>query len=126
MLQEYWKYLNGYEKSIFCFTSDHGDMLGDHHLWRKTYAYEGPSNIPFIVKWPAGKRGKLARGSELENPVELHDFLPTFLGAAGAEIPKEMNGLSLQPNQGAWASEVYVLNSKALQCEYTPKRWTAS
>ena len=22
----------------FCFTSDHGDMQGDHNLWRKTYA----------------------------------------------------------------------------------------
>ena len=84
-----------YENSIICFTSDHGNMLGDHHHWRKTYAYEGSSNIPFIVKWPAGKRGKLARASELENPVELRDFLPTFLDAAGVEIPKEMDGLSL-------------------------------
>jgi len=40
-----------YENSIICFTSDHGDMLGDHHHWRKTYAYEGSSNIPFILTW---------------------------------------------------------------------------
>ena len=31
----------------------------------------------------------------MENTTELRDFLPTFLDAAGAEIPKEMDGISL-------------------------------
>lgn len=84
-----------YENSIICFTSDHGDMLGDHHHWRKTYAYEGSANIPFLMKWPKAMKGKLKRGSKLENTAELRDFLPTFLDAAGEEIPKEMDGLSL-------------------------------
>lgn len=84
-----------YENSIICFTSDHGDMMGDHHHWRKTYAYEGSANIPYLLKWPDGFDGKLARGSKLENTTELRDFLPTFLDAAGVEIPKEMDGLSL-------------------------------
>ncbi len=84
-----------YENSIICFTSDHGDMMGDHHHWRKTYAYEGSANVPFIFKWQAGFKGKLKRGSKLENPTELRDFLPTFLDAANADIPEEMDGLSL-------------------------------
>jgi arylsulfatase A-like enzyme len=25
---------------LIVYTSDHGDMTGDHHLWRKSYAYE--------------------------------------------------------------------------------------
>jgi arylsulfatase A-like enzyme len=84
-----------YENSIICFTSDHGDMLGDHHHWRKTYAYEGSSNIPLILKWPGSIAGTLQRGSTLENPTELRDVFPTFLDAAGAEIPSEMDGLSI-------------------------------
>ncbi|MEN8228123.1 MAG: arylsulfatase [Bacteroidota bacterium] len=84
-----------YENSIICFTADHGDMLGDHHHWRKTYAYEGSANIPYLFKWPDGINGKLARGKKLENPVELRDFLPTFLDAAGVNIPEEMDGMSL-------------------------------
>ncbi len=84
-----------YEDAIICFTSDHGDMLGDHYLWRKTYAYEGSANIPYILKWPESFTGKTKRGSVLENTTELRDFLPTFLDAAGVEIPGDMDGLSL-------------------------------
>lgn len=84
-----------YENSIICFTSDHGDMMGDHYHWRKTYAYEGSANIPFIVKWPEGIKAGIKRGSKLENPTELRDFLPTFLDAAGADVPDDMDGMSL-------------------------------
>ncbi len=84
-----------YENAIICFTSDHGDMLGDHHHWRKTYPYEGSANIPYLLKWPAGYDINLARGSKLENVVELRDFLPTFLDAAGESIPADMDGISL-------------------------------
>ncbi len=31
---------NMYDDALICFVSDHGDMLGDHHMWRKTYPYE--------------------------------------------------------------------------------------
>lgn len=84
-----------YKNSIICFTSDHGDMLGDHHHWRKTCAYEGSSNIPFLLKWPQNFKANLKRGSTHKNVVELRDFLPTFLDASGAEIPDDMDGLSL-------------------------------
>jgi len=84
-----------YENSLILFTSDHGDMLGDHHHWRKTYAYEGSAKVPFLLKWPQSVRGNLARGSVLDHPVELRDILPTFLDAAGSEIPGNMDGHSL-------------------------------
>ncbi len=28
-----------YDDALICFVSDHGDMMGDHHHWRKTYAF---------------------------------------------------------------------------------------
>lgn len=84
-----------YDNTLILFTSDHGDMLGDHHHWRKTYAYEGSANIPFIMKSPSASKNQIERGSILPNPVELRDVLPTFLDAAGADIPNEMDGKSL-------------------------------
>lgn len=82
-----------YENALICYVSDHGDMLGDHHHWRKTYPYEGSSHIPYIVKWPA--RYHFPKGTKVENPVELRDLLPTFLEAGGGCAPSDMDGQSL-------------------------------
>ncbi|MFV0554289.1 MAG: arylsulfatase [Mangrovibacterium sp.] len=83
-----------YDNTLICFTSDHGDMMGDHHHWRKTYAYEGSSHVPFIVKSPASSKAS-ASGQRVSQVVELRDFLPTFLDAAGEPIPEEMDGMSV-------------------------------
>lgn len=82
-----------YDNALICYVSDHGDMLGDHHHWRKTYPYEGSVHVPYIVKWPTSYR--FAKGSKVEAPVELRDLLPTFLEVAGAEVPADMDGSSL-------------------------------
>ena len=39
--------------TIMIFTADHGDMLGDHHMHRKCYAYEGSARIPFVIHYPS-------------------------------------------------------------------------
>jgi len=85
------------------FTSDHGDMLGDHHLWRKTYAYEGSTRIPFIVVPPSGC-GRPAR-RHADEVVELRDVMPTLLMAAGLPAPKTMDGSNLLPLLAARASD---------------------
>ena len=82
-----------YDNALICYVSDHGDMLGDHYHWRKTYPYEGSTHVPYIVKWP--KSFGIKEGIKVDEPVELRDLLPTFLDASGAQIPEEMDGLSL-------------------------------
>ena len=42
-----------YNDALIVFISDHGDMMGDHYHWRKTYPYEGSTHVPYIVKWPS-------------------------------------------------------------------------
>ena len=84
-----------YDNTLIVFTADHGDMLGDHHLWRKSYAYEGSACIPLIVRWPAALAPSARRGSVLPQIAELRDLLPTFLDAAGAPIPGFLDGASL-------------------------------
>ena len=86
-----------YDNSIIVFLSDHGDMLGDHHLWRKTYAYEGSSAIPFIVKLPKDTKTVVKAGEEIDYPVEIRDILPTFLEFAGIKQPEKMDGCSMLP-----------------------------
>ena len=81
-----------YDNALIIFVSDHGDMMGDHYHWRKTYPYEGSTHIPYIVKWPAAE--KVAPG-KVDAPVELRDLLPTFLETADATVPADMDGRSL-------------------------------
>jgi len=78
------------KRTLILFLADHGDMLGDQFLWRKSYAYEGSSHIPMILHWPEGFS---PRGA-IRNPVEIRDVLPTFLDAAGAAM-SGIDGASL-------------------------------
>lgn len=58
-------------------TSDHGDMLGDHNLWRKGYPYEASSRLHFSMKLPSQREGAVSRAI-VENrdiAVTLYDML---------------------------------------------------
>ena len=78
------------------FTSDHGDMVGDHHLWRKTYAYEGSARVPLIVCPPTPLESTV-KHRVADQVVELRDIMPTILAAAQVEIPPTVKGSSLIP-----------------------------
>jgi len=82
------------DDTLILFVSDHGDMTGDHHLWRKTYAYEGSARVPLIVRWPTGMVSA-ARGSTVAAPVEIRDIAPTFMAAAGLDAGDRCDGRSL-------------------------------
>ena len=78
----------------FLFTSDHGDMQGDHHLWRKTYAYEGSARVPLILAPPPSRVALRAVADEV---VELHDVMPTVLEIASLPSPPTVEGRNLVP-----------------------------
>lgn len=84
-----------YDNALICFVSDHGDMMGDHNHWRKTYAYEGSAAIPMIIKLPAEMKRSVASGRQIDALVELRDLLPTFLAVNGASQPEIMDGMPL-------------------------------
>ncbi|RMD75163.1 MAG: sulfatase [Lentisphaerae bacterium] len=73
------------------FTSDHGEMLGDHHLFRKSLAYEGSSHLPFFI---SGFNVPL-KAKTVNDLVSLEDIMPTLLDLAGVEIPEGLDGRSL-------------------------------
>lgn len=83
------------ENTLIVYTADHGDMMGDHHMWRKCRAYEPSARIPFILRWPENLQLKAKRGLISEALVELRDLLPTFLDATSIPKPKIMDGMSI-------------------------------
>jgi arylsulfatase A-like enzyme len=40
------------KNTYVAFVSDHGEMLGEHHLFRKGFPYEGSARIPFLLHGP--------------------------------------------------------------------------
>ncbi|MEO0966269.1 MAG: sulfatase-like hydrolase/transferase [Planctomycetota bacterium] len=83
------------------FTSDHGEMLGDHHLFRKSLPYESSVRIPMFIA--------PLRNSRVDSPytsdqlVTLEDILPTCCELAGIDPPEHLgpeDGRSLVPALG--------------------------
>lgn len=83
------------ENTLIVYTADHGDMMGDQHMWRKCRPYEGSARIPMILRWPESMQLKAKRGQVRTELVELRDVLPTFLDAAGIPKPQVMDGESM-------------------------------
>ncbi|MEG2924014.1 MAG: arylsulfatase [Oscillospiraceae bacterium] len=84
------------ENTVVVFTSDHGDLLGDHNLFRKAFPYEGSAGIPLFVYDP-GDLLHLNKGTVKDDLVELRDIMPTLLDLAKAPIPDTVDGKSLCP-----------------------------
>lgn len=85
-----------WEDTFVLMTSDHGEMLGDHYLYRKSYAYEGSARVPFLIRYARGMED-LKPGKIVDQVVELTDVMPTLLDAAGVEVPETVDGRSVLP-----------------------------
>jgi arylsulfatase A-like enzyme len=82
------------EDTVILFTSDHGDMLGDHGLWAKRLMYEGSARVPMILMGAAGC-DRVAPGAEDRRLAGMQDIMPTLLDLAGIDIPDTVTGRSL-------------------------------
>ena len=86
-----------YANTWFVFTSDHGDMQGDHGIFQKgPHLYEGAVRVPLILSWP----GRLPEDRQCSALVEQVDIVPTIHDLLGLPIPPRMQGKSLLPLLG--------------------------
>ncbi len=79
------------ENTIIVYTSDQGFYMGEHGWFDKRFMYEESFRTPLLVYYPGGRKGDV---TEL---VQNIDYAPTFLEAAGVEIPGDIQGESLIP-----------------------------
>ncbi|HKQ98957.1 MAG TPA: sulfatase-like hydrolase/transferase, partial [Candidatus Polarisedimenticolia bacterium] len=69
-----------FDDTVVVVTSDHGEMLGEHHLVdHKLSVYEPVLRIPMVVRYP----GRVRAGQRITTPVMLQDLYPTLLALAG-------------------------------------------
>lgn len=80
------------ENTLIVYTSDHGEMLGEHGLWLKNVLLDGAARVPLLLSGPG-----LPKGKTIRTPVSHVDMVATMLEAAGAGGAKELRGHSLAP-----------------------------
>lgn len=83
-----------YDDTLIVVTSDHGEMLGDHHMWGKITMFDGALRIPLIIRDP---RSPERAGSTVSELTESIDISPTLLDWIGHKSPQAFNGRSLLP-----------------------------
>lgn len=77
------------DNTYVVYTTDHGEMAGEHGLWWKRTYYDESARVPLLVSGPG-----LPAGVE-SCPVELLDLFPTFCDWAEIEPPEGLDGESL-------------------------------
>jgi len=81
------------DNTIIVFTSDHGELLGDHGLYLKGPThYEGLLRVALMVSGPGTREGHV-----VQEPVSTLDLAPTFYDMAGIAAPQQLQGQSLMP-----------------------------
>lgn len=80
------------DNTLILFSSDHGEMLGDHGRWGKTVPYHPSACVPLTVAGPGVRKG--ASSSALINHIDL---AATCLDFAGIAPPKDVDSLSFRP-----------------------------
>ncbi len=96
------------DNTIVVFTTDHGHFVGQHGLVAKgPFHYEDVIKLPFVLRWP----GHTPTGKESDAIQSLVDLAPTFMRAAGLDIPLWMQGIDQLP---CWTGEADACRDHAI------------
>ena len=79
------------DDTMVIFTSDHGDILGDHGFFSKgPFAYEGNTRVPLLLHIPG------VPAAEISHLVQQIDILPTIFDFLGLPCPPGVQGKSIR------------------------------
>ena len=78
------------DNTIVIFTSDHGELLGDHGLiYKGCRFFEGLVHVPLIMAGPNIRKNKQSKAL-----VESIDIAPTLLTMTGCAVPGRFQGMA--------------------------------
>lgn len=78
---------------IIIYTSDHGEMLGEHGIWEKQKFYEASVRVPLIIRSPA----RIPIGRHVQQNVNLCDLFATMCDLVDIPAPPNLDSRSLVP-----------------------------
>ena len=80
------------DNTIFIYSSDHGESLGEHGLWLKNNLYDVAARVPLVIAGPG-----IPSGARVDTPVAHVDVTRTILEWGGTKLPEKLRGHSLVP-----------------------------
>ncbi len=84
------------DNTVIVYTSDHGEMAGEHGLFWKNTWHEAAARVPLIISTPAHRRGELT-AQEITTPTSLADLFPTLCGLTATPLATDLDGIDLSP-----------------------------
>ena len=87
------------ENTVVVYVSDHGEMAGEHGMWRKSNFYEASCRVPLMISTPPScHRGwpGATRFTEVVSTVDLIATLLDLCSISGEGLPP-LDGASLLP-----------------------------
>ena len=88
---------------MYVFTSDHGEMLGEHGVWEKQKFFEGSARVPLMIHLPGGRQA-----ASCSRNVSLCDLYATIVENAGLKLPDGLDSRDLTGllyGRGEWDNE---------------------
>ncbi|MDF1515968.1 MAG: sulfatase-like hydrolase/transferase, partial [Anaerolineae bacterium] len=82
------------ENTIIVYTTDHGEMAGEHGVWWKNGWYEACTRVPMIISLPEQRRDP-SQAHQCRVPVGQYDLFPTLCALAGIAYPDDLDGMDL-------------------------------
>jgi uncharacterized sulfatase len=104
------------ENTLVVFTTDHGELLGDHGLWMKgPFHYEQLVRVPTLLRFPQA----IAAGQRTQRLFSHVDIVPTVLSAIGLPILSDTDGVDTMPMLTGEAES--VRDSVLVECVDDPR-----
>jgi arylsulfatase A-like enzyme len=98
------------EKTFIDFTSDHGDLCGEHGRYDKGVPMEASARIPFLIYAP----GAIKPGKVVRQALATVDFKPTILTLMGIKNPAKDDGRDAstlfldEPQTESWKDVTFI------------------
>ena len=103
------------DDTVIMFVSDHGDMLGEKGLWFKMSFFEGSSRVPLMIHAP-----KRFAAATITKPSSTLDVFPTLVDLSGADVPDDIDGVSLVPSLNGQVEDRQVVVEYAAEGSIAP------
>ncbi len=80
------------DNTVIVYSSDHGEMCGDHGRWGKSVPFAASAGVPLVIAGPG-----VRQGFESDALTSLIDVAATHLDYGDVPLPPQMQGRSLRP-----------------------------